>query len=131
MTSEGFISRLSHLRYEFRSFDSVPLTFPVGLIVGIVIVLGVWYAKSPWRRVPPGPSGFPVLGNAFKLRDMTWLLGQDCKKQYSMSTSATGHDSCFIGRIYSRRDDVLYRHGSAHHRHKQQQSGRRAPRSAR
>ncbi len=94
MTSEGFI-----LRYDSRSFGSVPLTIPVALIVGIVIFLGVRYVKSPWRRVPPGPTGLPVLGNASKLRDMNWLLGQDCKKQYSMSTSAMGHDICLIVRI--------------------------------
>lgn len=99
MTSESFIPRLNHLRYDFRLFGSVHLTLPISLIVGIVVVLAVRYAKSPWRRVPSGPSGLPVLGNAFKLRDMTWLLGQDCKKQFSMSTSATGHDICFIGRI--------------------------------
>ncbi|KAI9442993.1 cytochrome P450 [Lactarius indigo] len=71
------------MRYDFRSLDSVPLTLPVGLIVGIVVVLVIRYAKSPWRRVPPGPSGFPILGNASKLRDMPWLLGQDCKKQFN------------------------------------------------
>ena len=99
MTNELSITRLSDLRYHLLSFRSVSLTLPVGLIVGIVVVLAVRYAKSPWRRVPPGPSGYPVLGNAFKLRDMAWLLGQDCKKQFSMSTSAMGHDIDLIGRI--------------------------------
>lgn len=99
MTNEVPITRPSDLRYHLLWFHSASLTLPIGLIVGIVVGFAVRYAKSSWRRVPPGPRGYPVLGNAFKLRDMTWLLGQDCKKQFSMCSSATGHDIDLIGRI--------------------------------
>ena len=41
------------------------LSFPV--LVGFVVVL-VFYLATRWRRkLPPGPRGWPVIGNAFQL----------------------------------------------------------------
>ena len=59
------------------------LTPRVGLItISLVIILAVQYARSPWRKVPPGPSGFPVLGNIREFQDVSWLFGKDCKRQF-------------------------------------------------
>ena len=57
----------------------------VGLAVGLglVVVLVIRYLKSPWRRVPPGPRGLPLLGNVLELQDKGWLFKRDCKQKYS------------------------------------------------
>ncbi|KAH9040505.1 cytochrome P450 [Lactarius pseudohatsudake] len=52
----------------------------------------VRYFRSPWRRVPPGPRGLPLIGNALELRDKLWLFHRDCKQKYEdvMYLSALG-----------------------------------------
>jgi hypothetical protein len=61
------------------------LTTHVGLavVLGLAVILVVRYSKSPWRRVPPGPRGLPLLGNALELKDKDWLFRRDCKEEYS------------------------------------------------
>ena len=58
------------------------LTPRIGLIISLVIILAVQYARSPWRKVPSGPRGLPILGNALQFQDKTWLFGQDCKRKF-------------------------------------------------
>ncbi|KZV76225.1 cytochrome P450 [Peniophora sp. CONT] len=37
------------------------------------------YVNSPWRKLPPGPTGYPILGSALKLLDASWLFNE-CSK---------------------------------------------------
>ncbi|VDC04597.1 unnamed protein product [Peniophora sp. CBMAI 1063] len=37
------------------------------------------YLNSPWRKLPPGPTGYPLLGSAPKLLDASWLYNE-CPK---------------------------------------------------
>jgi hypothetical protein len=48
-----------------------------------VILLFVRYLRSPWRSVPPGPRGLPVIGNVLETRNKAWLFKEDCQKRYS------------------------------------------------
>jgi len=67
-------------RLEFTSLSR--LFTPLGLITTLVIVLAAQYARSPWRRVPPGPKGLPILGNALQLSDKRWMFQKECKQNY-------------------------------------------------
>ena len=60
-------------------------TAHVGFILSLVIILAVQYARSPWRKVPPGPKGLPILGNALQLRDKRWMFEKDCKRKFGTS----------------------------------------------
>jgi hypothetical protein len=84
MRSEGPISPLGQ-NSLFDHLLRLLLTdrIMIGVLVGLfVIVVAVRYVRSPWRSVPPGPRGFPVLGNALQLRDKTWMFGRDCKDAF-------------------------------------------------
>jgi hypothetical protein len=59
--------------------DRIMIVVLVGLFA---IVVAVRYVRSPWRSVPPGPRGFPFLGNALQLRDKRWMFGRDCKDAF-------------------------------------------------
>ncbi|VDC00765.1 unnamed protein product [Peniophora sp. CBMAI 1063] len=37
------------------------------------------FLNSPWRKLPPGPTGYPLLGSALKLLDASWLYNE-CPK---------------------------------------------------
>ena len=84
MRSEGPVTPLS----QFLPFDYLLRELPidrVGLLVCIfAIVVAVRYARSPWRSVPPGPRGLPVLGNALQLQDKTWMFGRNCKDEFGV-----------------------------------------------
>ena len=83
MRIERFVLPQSHLLPSNYLLQF--LTLRNGLLLGLtVVVIAVRYAKSPWRRVPPGPRGLPLLGNVLELRDKTWLFGQECKSAYRM-----------------------------------------------
>ena len=57
----------------------------IGLLVGLLaVILAVRYVRSPWRSVPPGPRGLPILGNALQLKDKTWMFRRHCKDAYSV-----------------------------------------------
>lgn len=58
------------------------LTPRLGLFVSLVIILVAQYVRSPWRRVPPGPKGIPILGNAIQLKNKDWMFEKDCKRKF-------------------------------------------------
>lgn len=52
-------------------------------VLCLALILLVRYLRSPWRRVPPGPRGLPIIGNALEARNKAWLFKEDCQKRYS------------------------------------------------
>jgi hypothetical protein len=64
------------------------LTPSLGLIATLVVILVAQYVRSPWRRVPPGPKGLPILGNALQLQNKGWMFGRECKRKFGLSNCA-------------------------------------------
>jgi hypothetical protein len=77
------------LPLDFLSFAALSqfLTSRGGVILSLAIILAAQYVRSPWRKVPPGPKGLPILGNALQLKDKRWMFEEDCKQKFGASNS--------------------------------------------
>ncbi|KAI9443652.1 cytochrome P450 [Lactarius indigo] len=40
------------------------------------------FVTSPYRKLPPGPRGYPIIGNVLELRSKQWLKFTEWRKQY-------------------------------------------------
>jgi hypothetical protein len=67
------------------------LTPYVCVILSLVVIATAQYVSSPWRKVPPGPRGLPILGNALQLKDKRWMFEKDCKQKFGTSNSTFAH----------------------------------------
>jgi hypothetical protein len=53
-----------------------------GIVIGLVIFLTIRYFQSPWRKLPPGPKGLPLIGNVLEMRSKQWLNFTRWKREF-------------------------------------------------
>ena len=83
----------------FRALDSLPLQpwskardhgiLLTGALLGFIVFYVARYLASPYRKLPPGPRGYPIIGNLFELGEGQWLRFTELQKKYGQFVSSS------------------------------------------
>lgn len=52
------------------------------LLLGLTAYSVVRYIRSPYRKLPPGPKGYPIIGNFLNIGEKQWHVFTEWKKVY-------------------------------------------------
>lgn len=77
--SADFFSTVSAIHDRTTGF--VFKTVGLAVILAIVLAARSFTGKAK-GKLPPGPSGLPILGNLLQLSDRSWLTFTEWKKKY-------------------------------------------------
>ena len=68
--STSFLGLLEDLKYSLLQLSIWVQDrgiFSVGTILGLIVLYTARYIASPYRKLPPGPPGYPIIGNLLEI----------------------------------------------------------------
>jgi hypothetical protein len=80
----SFLFSLPGTRVVFQLSQSAKenKTLSLGILLGFAVLYAAHYVTSPYRKLPPGPRGYPIIGNVLELRSQQWLKFTEWRKQF-------------------------------------------------
>ena len=74
------VPKFSLLKFQPKAQDYG--TYPIGILLDLIVLCATLYLATPHRRLPPGPRGYPIIGNILDLRSAQWLKFAEWRKKY-------------------------------------------------
>ena len=101
---EILMSSLLRLRCKMQDYGM----FSIGAMLagGLVVLYTARYFTSPYRRLPPGPRGYPIIGNILELKSQSWLKFADWRNKYGQFVLSSHFLDKFLTR--SRLGELVY-----------------------
>jgi hypothetical protein len=102
-----YLSQAKYSLLKFRVEVQDYGIFPTGVILGLIVIHAVLHLTSPSQKLPPGPRGYPIIGNLLELGSGKWSKFAEWQKKYGQFLPSL---SPCIGVIVkrSRTGDLIY-----------------------